>query len=225
MMPQNAARMPASGSSRKNDRPKVCEQRVGIGADGVEGDVAEVQKAREPDHDVEAEGEHHVDQNLDAEIVDPLRRAAGPASAIAMPDRRRRRRARTARTSATETSTSCPGARARAARRSPGGAERPIRRLAAVMITKSASSAEARLQHELVADILDGAEPISGRNSANANRPAKPASLTARATCGARRRGGHVRPSHTFSTSGRPSRPCGMKISVIARIENAATSL
>jgi hypothetical protein len=30
---------------------------------------------------------------------------------------------------------------------------------------------------------------------------------------------------HTFSTSGRPSRPCGRKIKVMARIENAATSL
>ena len=34
--------------------------------------------------------------------------------------------------------------------------------------------------------------------------------------------GGH---RHTFSISGRPSRPEGMKMRVIARIENAATSL
>ena len=75
-MPQNAARMPASGSSIQNDRPKCLgEQRVGIGADRVEGDVAEVEQAGEADHDVEAPAEHHVDQDLDAEIVDPLDRA------------------------------------------------------------------------------------------------------------------------------------------------------
>ena len=53
----------------------LCQQRVGIGADRVEGDVAEIEQAGEPDHDVEAPAQHHVDQNLDAEIVDPLHRA------------------------------------------------------------------------------------------------------------------------------------------------------
>ena len=76
-MPQNAARMPASGRQIQNDRPKVLgEQRVGIGADRVEGDVAEVEQAGEADHDVQAPAEHHVDQDLDAEIVDPFQRAA-----------------------------------------------------------------------------------------------------------------------------------------------------
>ena len=47
---------------------------------------------------------------------------------------------------------------------------------------------------------------------------------------GADRRGGgnvgcRCHGDQTFSTSGRPSRPEGRKISVIARIENAATSL
>ena len=77
-MPQNAARMPASGSSIQNDSPKVLrEQRVGIGADRVEGDIAEIEQAGEPDHDVEPPAEHHIDQDLDAEIVDPFHRAAG----------------------------------------------------------------------------------------------------------------------------------------------------
>ncbi len=76
MTPQNAARMPASGSRIQNDRPKCgAEQRVGIGADRVEGDVAEVEQAGEADDDVQAPGEHHVDQDLDAEIVDPFQRA------------------------------------------------------------------------------------------------------------------------------------------------------
>ena len=39
------------------------EQRVGIGADRVEGDVAEVEQAGEADHDVQAPAEHDVDQH------------------------------------------------------------------------------------------------------------------------------------------------------------------
>ena len=56
------------------------EQRVGIGADRVEGDVAEVEQAGEADDDVQPPAEHHVDQDLDAEIVDPLERALEPTS-------------------------------------------------------------------------------------------------------------------------------------------------
>src|SRR5690606_19115104 len=52
-----------------------AEQRVAIGADGVEGDVAEVEQAGQSDDDVQAPGQHHVDQDLDAEIVDPFQRA------------------------------------------------------------------------------------------------------------------------------------------------------
>ena len=42
---------------------------------------------------------------------------------------------------------------------------------------------------------------------------------------GVARVAGDVVMAHTFSTSGRPSRPEGMKISTMARIEKAATSL
>ena len=44
------------------------EQRVGIGADRVERDVAEIEQAGEADHDVEAPAEHHIGQDEDAEI-------------------------------------------------------------------------------------------------------------------------------------------------------------
>ena len=78
-MPQNAARQPAIGSSSQNEKSEFLrQQRVRIGADRVEGDIAEIEQAGEPDHDVEAEAQHHVDQNLHAEIVDPLH-AAGEA--------------------------------------------------------------------------------------------------------------------------------------------------
>ena len=44
------------------------QQRVGIGADRVEGDVAEVEQAGEADHDVQSPAEHHVGQHQDAEV-------------------------------------------------------------------------------------------------------------------------------------------------------------
>ena len=68
--------MPASGRQIQNDRPKVVgEQRVGVGADRVEGDIAEIEQAGEADDDVQAPAEHHVDEDQDAEMVDPLDRA------------------------------------------------------------------------------------------------------------------------------------------------------
>ena len=61
--------MPASGRQIQNDRPKCLrEQRVGIGADRVEGDVAEIEQAGEADHDVETEAEHRVGGDQDGEI-------------------------------------------------------------------------------------------------------------------------------------------------------------
>ena len=45
----------------------VRQQRVGVGADRVEGDVAEVEQAGEADHDVQPPAEHHVDQHGGAE--------------------------------------------------------------------------------------------------------------------------------------------------------------
>ncbi len=76
-MPQNEDE---DAGKRQQDPERQAEgfrqQRVGIGADRVEGDIAEVEQAGEPDHDIEAPAEHHIDQNLDAEIVDPFQRAA-----------------------------------------------------------------------------------------------------------------------------------------------------
>ena len=45
-----------------------AQQRIGIGADGVEGDVAEVEQTREADDDVEPPTQHHVGQDQHAEI-------------------------------------------------------------------------------------------------------------------------------------------------------------
>ena len=70
----------AAARSRTRSR-NPGQQRVGIGADRVEGDVAEIEQSREADHDVQAPAEHDVDQDLDAEIVDPFHRAAEAARA------------------------------------------------------------------------------------------------------------------------------------------------
>ena len=51
-----------------------AEQRIGIGADGVEGDVAKVEQAGETDNDIQAPCQHHIDQDLNAEIIDPFQR-------------------------------------------------------------------------------------------------------------------------------------------------------
>src|SRR5262245_5223547 len=44
------------------------EQRKRVGADRIEGDIAEVEKASESDHDIEAEAEHHVGKDEDRQI-------------------------------------------------------------------------------------------------------------------------------------------------------------
>ena len=100
-MPQNAARMPASGRQIQNDRPKVRrQQRVGIGADRVERDVAEIEQPGETDHDVQPPAEHHIGQHQDAEIeqiavlVEQHRRRAARRSASAGRGESGRRRSR-----------------------------------------------------------------------------------------------------------------------------------
>ena len=44
------------------------DQRVGIGADRVKGDVAEIEEAGEADDDVEPEAEHRIGDDEDGEI-------------------------------------------------------------------------------------------------------------------------------------------------------------
>ncbi len=46
------------------------QQRVGIGADGIERDIAEVEQAGEADHHVQSPSQHHVSQHENAEIED-----------------------------------------------------------------------------------------------------------------------------------------------------------
>src|SRR5262249_38691118 len=75
-------RREAAGERQQHEERKAegfCQQCVRIGADRVERHVAEIEQAGEPNHDVEAETEHHIDQDLDAEMVDPFYSAAEAA--------------------------------------------------------------------------------------------------------------------------------------------------
>ena len=55
------------------------QQRIGIGADRVERDIAEIEQAGEADDDVQTPAQHHIDQDLDAVAVDPFERRRGPS--------------------------------------------------------------------------------------------------------------------------------------------------
>jgi len=60
-------------AGKRQDRPEAqpilgAEQRVGIGADGVERDIAEIEQAREADHDVQPPAEHDVGQDQDGKV-------------------------------------------------------------------------------------------------------------------------------------------------------------
>ena len=50
------------------------EQREGVGADRVEGDITEIEKPGEPDHDVEAEAEHHISEDQDRQVEEITQR-------------------------------------------------------------------------------------------------------------------------------------------------------
>ena len=82
----------------------------------------------------------------------------------------------------------------------------------------------ARLQDQLVADVGDGLEADQRQEQAEGDERGKAGVLAARGDIDALALRAAA-PSQTFSTSGRPSRPCGRKIRVMASIEKAATSL
>ena len=50
-------------------QPLRVEQRIGVGAEAPEGDVAEVEQARPADDDVQPEREHRVDEDVEAHAL------------------------------------------------------------------------------------------------------------------------------------------------------------
>ena len=204
--------MPASGRQVQKPRPKVVrQQRVGIGADGVEGDVAEVEQPGEPDHDVQPPAEHDVGQHQRcrgrARSGRPMN---GSATAAASSDGATSRPARVQRLRQAAVG---PVLGLRGRRRgTAAGASRP-RNTAAT--TASRAQAAGSAQHEAASGPISARSPTIGPNrpSAHERRQARPG----------RRRS--ARRAHTFSTSARPSSPVGRKISTMTRMQNAATSL
>ena len=202
-MPQNEAR---HAGERQQDPEREAEglgeQRVGIGADRVEGDIAEVEQAGEADHDVQAPAEHHVDQNLDAEIVDPFHRAAEAGER----DDDHRIGDDEADGEGDE-----PFADERCARPDGAAGDRPQRallepRLEAERIGEAADADDgddgeqqrpARRQDQVVADVGDGLEADQRQEQAEGESAVTPASRSAwRHRCaGSGAAAGHLTPS------------------------------
>ena len=68
-MPQSAARIPAKRQAGPEAEAEgLRQQRVGVGADGVERDIAEVQQTGETDDDVQPPAEHDICQYESAEV-------------------------------------------------------------------------------------------------------------------------------------------------------------
>ncbi|MEZ0081350.1 hypothetical protein ABIF72_003824 [Bradyrhizobium japonicum] len=71
---QHAPERGEDAGKRQADPERPAEiggkQRVGIGAHRVEGDVAEIEQAGEPDHDVQPPAQHHIGEHEDREIED-----------------------------------------------------------------------------------------------------------------------------------------------------------
>ena len=202
-----------------------------IGADRVEGDVAEVEQAGEADHDVEAPAEHHVGEDQDAErsihlIEPPGRRQRATSRGIAE-----------ARPSASSRNHTPPPSTGDGGARPSGAGARPPRRAPAKPAgeddrDEQRRPAPARLRDQLVRMFWSVLKPMIGTEQPSVTAPWRGDPCRApRIESGRRRlRGGGVGGmlglmAQTFSTSGRPSRPDGRKISTMARIEKAATSL
>src|SRR5581483_6926565 len=53
------------------------KQREHVGAYGIEGDITEIEQAREPDHDVQSPAEHHVGEDEDRQVEQVAQRQSG----------------------------------------------------------------------------------------------------------------------------------------------------
>ena len=238
--------MPASGRQIQNDRPKVVdEERVGIGADRVERDVAEIEQAGEADDDVEAPAEHHVGQDQDAEIdpvagfvqaaldqVDDQGKGEGDAEEERhredgdMLEGVRRRADRLGRLVGVRNGDLAPPARQEgvlpslpAKTRAQMSATRPQREV------RKRSAPLCSVRKERIGmhspSVMSAVSAESLRAAARSKRLGTACSSAEVLVIA----GAFMAAPQTFSTSGRPRMPEGMKISTMARIENAATSL
>ena len=194
------------------------DEREGIGADRVEGDVAEIEQSGEPDHDIEAPAEHDVDQHRGPEIDEIARRERQ--------ERQRDRERHEQRAEEQRAVTPRPGearahcccarharraARRRAPRRTGAGRRRRRRR--------QGDPIEARMDRDaLRRPDRPSRSPTERKGQCTSATEARERRILERAAS-------PRPPHHTFSTSGRPSRPVGRKISTRMSTPNTETSL
>ena len=212
------------------------EQRIGVGADGVERDVAEIEQAGEADHDVEPPAEHDVGDDEDREIHHIAVRDRQPRQREAEADECQRHPGAEHRGGSRQASPACRRAMStcRPRQRTPQVDREPQRENHADG-GGDGGPARDELQRGLRFDgaIRQDRDRQQQRDQGPPGRIEERGGDRRCRFCARRRRwperpeggafaAGHP---HTFSISGRPSRPCGMKIRMIARIENAATSL
>ena len=206
------------------------QQGEGVGADGVESDVAEIEQAGETDHDVEAPAEHHVDQDLDGEIVDPLDGAGGTGGSHDEEWKGDQK----------HNAGDGGGANERSVARIRRGDPRHSRRGEAQPEQveqprqegerhRDGDIAPALIQDQLVGHVLIGSQREDGKRQTERQQGSAGRILDCRGDgASASRSGmgtGRGHRAQTFSTSGRPSRPDGRNTRTITRIEKVATSL
>ena len=222
MTPQNAARIPATGSADP-ERPAevLCEQRVGVGADGVEGDVAEIEQAGEADHDIQAPSEHHISQHQDAEIEQ--------IAIVIKKNRDQQCENQESRGGETSERTEPSLPTLRNAQANPDWPVAENKRA-----KKAAEEHECDDLREEIETRRYHQRAGRSRVGIKAQQEQEQAEGDERRDDGAFGRGQEFRRAErrirsrgfqTFSTSGRPRMPVGRKISTTMRIEKAATSL
>jgi hypothetical protein len=185
------------------------QQRVRVGADRVERDVAEVEQAGQPDHDGQAPAEHHVGEHQDAGIE-------RVATAVQRQGQRQDQEHRPHQLAGAGQALGQQARRGRAGRApQPPGQHQDA---------PGEYRAHHRGQHPRPGFQLQAGV---GRHQMQPDQRDEQAKRHQRRQYGVAQDagGGEGLAAHTFSMSARPSRPEGMKISTITSTENAATFL
>ena len=205
------------------------EQRIGIGADRIKRDIAEVEQSGEADHHVESPTQHHIGQHQNAEIEDVALIVEDHRHQKGEDQKHRRHGAAQQRQHLLRRRRHDPD---RADRSPPVPQQFHDNAAAEHDGDHGGEIAEPGPVDQLPGRPCLGANADHQRKQHQRHQGADQGFLEdERDHRGARRpdrfwrERGHAVARQTFSTSGRPSRPVGRKISTTIRIENAATSL
>jgi hypothetical protein len=189
------------------------QNRIGIGPDSVEGDVAKVQQPREPDHDIQPPAEHHIGQHQDPK-VEFIAADTGDEGQHQCDGQQRRPEQQPRAGQPCAQQGRAGGWQARPHPECHGEAQHEDRSAE----QRHIHPAGAQQQRAARTDI--GAEPDHHHEQPEGHKHGL-ASIEQRRAETSR----HERRRHTFSTSCRPSRPVGRKTRVRTRMLKAATSL